>query len=464
MVLLILAIGTSSIIVFLPYTNSPPATTSTPFESKVTPFNITTTLRWDPFSLGGSFNYKISNLTITGYDKGTKIPFYATQLPFQPLDNVSYSVQVLNFTGPSNITIILSGNQVIDNIGISRSEDLAYLNPSANHSFTGILHISQDTFDEKYLFPNTTSKLEYEYNLFTIQPEPTNYPIWNHYLTLRVSLSGYENRPLFNYFRKIHKLSVWSSDDFNPLNMDLINSNLTKRSFNFAPVSEVNGNFSIPSWLIYVNNMSFIKNDYLNLKINLETKNPVKLEIDFGREIVIVGQDNKLIIDQGFGKSISYASFYNNTSIKVLLNWQETSGINTTVNRLMENQSDGTLNIYFSNQYDPEEFNTFSKNFTIFYLNTVSLAVINPSNSSLWDNRVNVHTDISWNPTNMSLPSNISLMYGNNGKENFSYQFTIGSITQNTSASNQLSFSTNFFFATIFLLSGKKFLKKRKFQ
>lgn len=466
MLFLIVVIISSSVIVFLSFTNAH-SSPAIPFKSSITPFNITTTLSWDPFSFGNDFNYRMSYLTVSSKD-GLEIPFYATQLPlFQRYNNISYSIQVLKFDRPSNISIALTGSQVIYTAfngtkSVNKIPEEVFLNPVDNNSFSGVLQVKQNTFNyEKYLFPNSSSAFEYEFNLFYIQPKTVNYSIWNHYLTLRISLSGLEDRPLFNYFRQLHGYPVWSADDFQPLNIGQIDSILTKKTFFFAPVSNVDG-FSNPYKLIYADNRSFLSNDFLHLKINLETTNPIKLGIHFGRELIVTYDGTYIALNTILSRSISYFPLYNDSSIDILLNWQEINFINTTIRGITTNQSNGTISIYTSGkmfQENPIVHQTDGHNQTVanYTINFVSLSVENPSNNSQWINWGSLTSDISWNPTNTSLSPDTILMYGNNGLNNFSNKFSLNSST----SSNQLSFLTDFFVATIIFVSGRKFFKKR---
>ena len=453
-----------SIVIWNVYNHQPSA--AIPYESSITPFNITTTLTWDRFSFSGSIDQLMPNSVISGQN-GLETQFYATQLPlFQFYNNVIYSIKILKLDGPSNISITLTGsqNEITFYKGMKslseNPEQIIINNPLENKTYTGVLQVQQTTFYNKNtnLFPNTTRTFEYEYNSFNIQPNPMNYPIWDHSLTIKVSLSGYEDRPLFNYFRKIHGYPIWNDTDFQPLNMEQSDNTGTNRSYSFAPSSNVAG-FTTPSWLIYVDNQSKIMNDNLKLKVTLQTIHPVNLILSFRRELIVT-YDNVYGYDVIVSKSISRYPIYNNAILNVNLNWNKINFINATILKITKNDTNDYLYVYttlpggdFSIGHQMHGGNETLANYTFNY---ISAALENPSNASQWDNRGKLSTEVSWGQANMSVAPDNIVMYGNNGYDTISINYNL-TIT----SSKQVAFSTDFFVLTIVLLAGKKVCGKK---
>lgn len=213
------------------------------FPSEMTPFNITTYLKWDPWMFEPpTFMRDIMLVNDSVFSKkGLKQPFYMTLLPMHPnVTSLNYTITVENFEGPTNLSILFAvelhvGERIVSSGGtFSQDSTIRFsgksLNTSRQRTISGMIVVNTTVppdhdpnlccfYDYEYVRGNMSER--YAYSLLSVQPFPENpNSIWNHALYVKVSVSGWEDRSFFNAMRTARDLPPWDAKQFRPFSQE----------------------------------------------------------------------------------------------------------------------------------------------------------------------------------------------------------------------------------------------------
>lgn len=422
--------------------------------TKFTPFNKTTILTWEPWTVDNpKFLSDLTPMNQTfGVHKGVSIPFYSTLLPMYPnLSSIRYSMQILNFSGNSNIFVNMScllasvvhGTSLTTQYSIDPCKSVIALNSNINNSITGSLflnNINDSTWTSgsqyQYLvysyammMQNITSN--FAYSVFSLQPEPINKTqAWNYTLSIRVSIAGLEDKAFFDYMHTSKGIPTWNSTSFIP-KQQLLNPNSGMQQLEFGPMDQSNLEQSTPPRVIFISNDTHFMNDFLDLNLYLQTSSALKVNIEISRSIF---SDFGTVT---YTVGVSTFLLVNNTHLDYQLNWEKINRINFTIFGIKKISSDSFL---LSTSLGNASYTGF--NSTFHYQTVDEIAIYLETPNLIWDNWANVLINTTWKKDNPNIPNNtalLSVISPNNHTSIYSLNFSNTNSFIDLTSTNMLS-------------------------
>lgn len=332
-------------------------------ESAITPFNITSILHWKPWNVGievsspffpndqpNNKDFTSNNDTLK-LNKGIKIPFYSSLLPLLPVaSTVTYQLSVLNFTGPSNLSIDFTIESPFQKNpgGFHGVESTKSLNTSINSSLSGLFD-AQAFFLERPIIGNfyngtrwnvysyinllsgvaTIDNGAFIYTRFSVQPKTFEaHAFWNHSLTLKISIAGLEDRTFLNYMRTEHGVLGLTPEAFQSLSMpESLHSNTdaTTRIYYFGPMHQPLPKQTTTSQILYFANATDLRpDDHLTMTIQIDASSPLKVGLRFLKGSVNIGGTNWAF------QTLETPELQQQSTFTLTFNWNDISGINNT--------------------------------------------------------------------------------------------------------------------------------------
>lgn len=407
-------------------TNGFNQTNQNSYPSKITPFNISTTLYWTPNMIDQSegsqytpfypFSYPIAVNGSFGPLKGERLQIYSTLFPMYPdTTSLQYSIQITNLKGPSNVSLSLEVSQHMNEISYT-PENGVVLNSSVKTITSGSIdNITEPNLSYASVLQNITSN--WAYSTISLQPisNDKNQP-WNHTLIVKVNLSGTEDRVFFNYMRTTKGYPAWTTSDFTPLTMPEPNSTdkTTKYSY-LEPNSQPELLKQSPNALLFMNNESNFTNKIIEMNLQVKTDQNLNMEFILERYLELNGYKGLEGTWENLNLNIPIVKGENKIQLQVP--WQKMNKLNLTVFSMNKTAIKSTAGTYLGNYTGYTIFNTIS----IIYesLRKVWNASVVTKDQIKTLNAINLQD----NTMNLTLNGkNYLITYGNNNTYDMVYQ------------------------------------------